>query len=64
MKKILIPITLCIMAACSGNKGSEKSKKVWMCDSIRETWFDSTGTEQMKAYVKCDSVLQEPEKKE
>jgi hypothetical protein len=63
MKKFISLTCLCLLAACSGNKEAEQPKKMVKCDSIKEIWFDSTGTEQLKSYIKCDTVLVEPETK-
>jgi hypothetical protein len=65
MKKIIALATIVFLASCGNSeKTNDLPKKMVKCDSIKETWFDSTGTEQLKAYVKCDTVLVEPEKKE
>jgi hypothetical protein len=70
MKK-LIPISFIFLLAACGSKEkeseakneSETPKKVWMCDSIKESSFDAEGNEILTSKLHCDSVLQEPEKK-
>lgn len=63
MKKIIALAFIAFLVSCGNSeKANELPKKMVKCDSIKETWFDSTGTEQLKTYVKCDTIIVEPEK--
>jgi hypothetical protein len=63
MKNFIPLAILLVMAACSENKETETPKKVWVCDSIQESSFDSEGNEILTPKLFCDSVLQEQVKK-
>lgn len=65
MNKIIALASFAFLVSCGNSeKTNDLPKKMVKCDSIKEMWFDSTGTEQVRSFVKCDTVLVEPEKKE
>lgn len=65
MKKTCVIACISLMASCSSSEKettteTPKAKMVWVCDSVTETYVDSTGKEVVNTTRVCDSILQQP----